>query len=92
MTKKKLKVTIEWELLERIAKFYKFPSAVFLGNMKMFSNSPKTREEGLLKKAEAFNQIKDIMNEFDYDDICPKCKHSVQDCKCGYIKENPDMN
>ena len=40
---KPLKVELEWSLLERIAEYYQFPSAVFLGNKKMFK--AKTAEE-----------------------------------------------
>lgn len=31
MAKKKFKVEVEWKLLEDIARYYEFPSAVFLG-------------------------------------------------------------
>lgn len=58
---KKLKVEIEWKLLERIAKYYEFPVAVFLGNMKAFPKG-KTRNEVLKKKAELYDKIKEIIN------------------------------
>ena len=57
----KLKVEIEWKLLKRIASYYQFPSAVFLGNMDMFKEKPKTRSQALRKKAELYDKIKDLM-------------------------------
>jgi len=57
---KKLKVEIEWKLLERIAEFYEFPSAVFLGNMKIFPKC-KTRNKLFKKKAELYDKIKDLI-------------------------------
>ena len=58
--KKKLKVEIEWKLLARIAEYYQFPSAVFLGNMKMFRH--KTRSKAWRKKAELYDKIKAIVD------------------------------
>ena len=52
---KKLKVEIEFSLLEKIAKFYQFPVAVFLGTAKMFK--VKTREEYYKKKLEKIRKI-----------------------------------
>ena len=60
MKKKKLKVEIEWKLLERIAKFYQFPSVVFFGNKKVFKH--KTRNQVLRKKAELYDKIKSIID------------------------------
>jgi hypothetical protein len=61
---KKLIINIEWKLLERIAEFYGFPSAVFLMQKKDF---PKVkRDEILSRKAEALDKIKEIMEE-EYD-------------------------
>lgn len=56
-----LEVTLKWKFLERIAEFYEFPSAVFLGNEKMFNT--KTRYEGLLNRANAFDKIQEIVEE-----------------------------
>ena len=61
MTKNKLKVEIEWKLLERIAEFYEFPSAVFLGNMKIFPKC-KTRRESFRKKAQLYDKIKEVID------------------------------
>lgn len=60
---KKLKVEIEWKYLERIAEFYKFPVAVFCGNLKIFKNSPRTRDERFTKRLEAYDKIKEIIEE-----------------------------
>ena len=57
---KKLKVEIEWKLLERIAEYYQFPSAVFLGNLDIFKHAPKTRDEVFRKKVELFDKIKEL--------------------------------
>ncbi|MEK6878544.1 MAG: hypothetical protein AABY22_03000 [Nanoarchaeota archaeon] len=59
------KVEIEWKLLERIAEYYKFPIAVFLGNLDVFKNSPKTRDEVLRKKVELFDKIKELIDEVE---------------------------
>jgi len=61
MAEKGFKINVEWKLLERIAQFYKFPSAVFLGNMKMFKY--KTRNQALRRKAELYDKIKEIIDE-----------------------------
>ena len=59
MTKKKpLEVTIRWSHLERIARYYQFPSAVFLAPTKVFSST--TREQALRNQ---LNKIKDIVND-----------------------------
>jgi len=57
-----LKIEVEWKLLERISKFYEFPSAVFLGNMKVFPKC-KTRNELFMKKAKLYDKIKELMEE-----------------------------
>lgn len=44
---KKLKIEIEWKLLEKIARYYNFPSAVFLGNTRMFARKPPKIKEDL---------------------------------------------
>ena len=62
---KKVKVSIEWTYLCRIAEYYEFPSAVFLGNMKVFDDKPKTRITALLKKVRAFGEIADIVNRIE---------------------------
>jgi len=59
---KKTKVEIEWKLLERIAEFYEFPTAVFLGNLKIFPKS-KTRNESFRKKAQLYDKIKEIIED-----------------------------
>lgn len=59
---KKLKIEIEWKLLERIAEYYEFPSAVFLGNVKVFPKA-KTRNESWRKKAELFDKIRELCEE-----------------------------
>lgn len=59
MVEKKFKVEIEWKLLERIAEYYEFPVAVFLGNNKMFKD--KTRSKALRREAELYNKIKEIV-------------------------------
>lgn len=63
--KEKLKVEIEWELLERIAAYYEFPVAVFLGDIRMFRNKTKnkTRNKVLVKKAELLDKILNIILE-----------------------------
>ena len=60
---KPLKVELEWKLLERIAEYYQFPSAVFLGNKKMFRH--KTRNQALTKKAQLFDKIKELVEQDD---------------------------
>ncbi len=57
---KRLKVEIEWKLLERIAEYYQFPSAVFLGNKKMFRH--KTRNQAFKKKVELYDKIKAVID------------------------------
>ena len=61
---KKLKVEIELKLLERIAEYYQFPSAVFLGNLDMLKKH-KTRDNVLKRKAELFDKIKAIIDGDD---------------------------
>ena len=63
MKEKPLKVEIEWQLLERIAEYYQFPVAVFCGNRGMFKEQPKTRDETFKRKLEAFDKIKEIIEE-----------------------------
>jgi len=58
---KKLKVEIEWKLLARIAEYYQFPSAVFLGNLDRFKGH-KTRNKALRRKGELFDKIKAIID------------------------------
>ena len=64
MAKKKLKIEVEWKLLERIAEFYQFPTTVFLGNLKVFPKR-KTREDSFRKKAELFDKIKEGIEDGD---------------------------
>ena len=52
---KDIEVKIKIKLLEKIAKFYQFPVAVFLGTAKMFK--VKTREEYYKKKLEKIRKI-----------------------------------
>ena len=54
---KNFKVEIDWKLLKRIAEFYEFPVAVFLGNKKMFKG--KTRGDYFRKKLERIKKIID---------------------------------
>lgn len=56
---KKQMVEVEAKQLQRIAKYYQFPSAVFWGDSKLFRH--KTRDESLRKKAELFDRIKEIV-------------------------------
>ena len=60
MREESLKVELEWKFLQRIAEFYEFPSAVFLGNAKMFKH--KTRSQVLRNKAELFDKIKELVD------------------------------
>lgn len=60
---KPLKVEIEWSYLQRIAEYYQFPSAVFLGNKKIFGH--KTRSQALTKKAQLFDKIKELVEQDD---------------------------
>lgn len=62
--KKPFKIEIEWKYLEKIAEFYEFPVAVFLGHEKIFPPSKLTRNQILFEKAEMFERIKDIMDEY----------------------------
>mgnify|MGYP001564198017 FL=1 len=60
---KPLKVTLAWKFLERIAEYYEFPSAVFLGNRKMFKE--KTRKESLRKVFHNFKmRMTALIDEF----------------------------
>ena len=61
--KKILKVKIEWRLLERIAEYYEFPTAVFLSDFDNFADLPTTRNKSLQKKVEKFNKIKEIVED-----------------------------
>lgn len=47
MKKKPLSIHIDWKFLERIAEYYEFPVAVFLGNKKLFKH--KTRSQSKIK-------------------------------------------
>lgn len=60
---KPLNIEIEWKFLERIAEYYQFPSAVFLGDSHMFKY--KTRDDALKKKAEFFDKVKELFEEHD---------------------------
>ena len=53
------KVEIELKLLNRIAEYYEFPLAVFLGNLKIFKH--KTRNQALRRKADLFDKIKELI-------------------------------
>ena len=64
MKQKSVKVTLDWKYLQRIAEYYEFPSAIFLGPEACLDKQPKTRNISLEKKAEAFDMIKDIVEEF----------------------------
>lgn len=59
----KLKFNIELELLQKIAEYYRFPLAVFFGNLDVFKNTPKTRDEAVMKKAEKFDKIKEVVDD-----------------------------
>jgi len=63
MTYSQLKVELEWSFLQRIAEYYEFPSAVFLGNKKVFRT--KTRSQALKKKAQLFDKIKELVEQDD---------------------------
>lgn len=66
MIKKPLKIEIEWEYLQRIAEFYKFPSAVFLVDKKNFPKSKAiTRDKSLIKKADLYEKIKELVEKND---------------------------
>ncbi|MBM4137821.1 MAG: hypothetical protein FJ241_13490 [Nitrospira sp.] len=54
-TPEDFKVSIEWRLLQRIAEYYQFPSAVFLMPFKNFPKE-KTREDGVLNNANEFRE------------------------------------
>lgn len=60
---KPLEVTLKWKLLERIAEYYEFPTAVFLSDINNFDSLPKTRNETFRQKAEKFDKIKDIFED-----------------------------
>ena len=60
--KNSLRVEIEWKLLKRIAEFYEFPAAVFLGDIQIFPKC-KTRNESFRKKAQLYNKIKEVIKE-----------------------------
>ncbi len=57
--KKKLKIEVEWALLERIAEYYEFPTTVFLANKIIFKE--KTRIKSLSRKAELLDKIKELI-------------------------------
>lgn len=57
-----LTIKIRYELLERIAEFYKFPTVVFFSDLKHFPKG-ETRNERWRKKAEKFDKIREIMEE-----------------------------
>ncbi|MBI4029318.1 MAG: hypothetical protein HY376_03050 [Candidatus Blackburnbacteria bacterium] len=60
----KLKIEIETKLLQRIAAFYEFPFAVFFMQSKDFpSDKTKPRRKAMHEKVEAFNKIKEIVEE-----------------------------
>jgi hypothetical protein len=47
--------------LQRIAEFYEFPMAVFFAPTMIFKE--KTRDNALSRKAEAFDKIREIVEE-----------------------------
>ena len=61
-TKNKLTVNISYEKLHDIAEYYEFPVAVFLTPDNFFKKE-ETRRKNLLRKAEAFDKIKEIVEE-----------------------------
>jgi hypothetical protein len=63
MTKQIKKVEIELKLLKRIAEYYEFPLIVFFGDLNVFKEFPKTRNISLSIKADAFDKIKEIVEE-----------------------------
>lgn len=65
LRKKDFKIEIKWSVLQRIAEYYQFPVAVFLGDGILQRMKEKTRQESLVKKARDFgNEIKDLVREF----------------------------
>ena len=64
MTENPVEVTIKWSLLERIAEYYEFPSAVFLlKDRSAFPENVRTRKENIMWKAERYDRIKEITEE-----------------------------
>jgi hypothetical protein len=61
---KPVTVNLEWKLLEKIASYYKFPVAVFLltqGNFDKTLERAPTRDEAVIKQAEAYREIVEIV-------------------------------
>lgn len=57
------KVSIDLELLERIAEYYEFPLAVFFSDIKCFKH--KTRKESKLKRIKDFEkELNDLFKEY----------------------------
>ena len=70
MTKKNkdFEVKISWQLLEKIANYYEFPCAVFLGNKKMFKKN-QTRLNHYKNK---LAQIRRILDDEGGDNVMTK--------------------
>jgi len=64
-TPRKQTVEIEIDLLRRIAEYYEFPLAVFFSDKSIFKH--KTRSETLRKKAEAFDKIAEIVEDYKHE-------------------------
>lgn len=62
--KKKIKLEIDLDRLEKIANYYGFPLAMFWAPKKIFKKG-KTREQVLLRISEAFDKIRDIVEEIE---------------------------
>ena len=62
-SKKVKEIVIRINLLERIAEYYEFPFAVFLGSEKMFK--AKTRAKSILKKNREFEiRLIELIDEY----------------------------
>ena len=63
--KKDVKIEVKWSVLERIAQYYQFPVAVFLGDGILQRIKEKTRQEAFIKKAKEFErEVRELVEDF----------------------------
>jgi hypothetical protein len=64
--KEPVEITLKWEWLQRLAEYYEFPTAMFFGTIEMLKNKSKTRTEELERKANLYDEIKELIEEGNY--------------------------
>jgi methylglyoxal synthase len=61
-TEKDFDITVKWSLLQRVAEYYQFPVAVFLGSAEMLPKE-RTREESFAKRYKEFAEKVKLLTE-----------------------------